>query len=205
MICTSCGRSIDPDMQFCPGCGRPAAAGPAVATQIAPAAAQRSAVCTKCGAELQESLAFCTACGTPQAARVATEPARAGAPPYPQPVMAYCVKCGATFDASSAFCTKCGTPRQSGAPIGANTEVRAKNALLLETIAGYFGFLGLGHIYGGRALVGILLMFGWWIGLTVITVIAATGIGLLIAVPAFFGIPYLSGKQARDYIRANRS
>jgi predicted amidophosphoribosyltransferase len=217
MTCNTCGRSLNPDMQFCPGCGRPVAAGPAVVTQVSmapearqvgsmaqPAMAQQPAVCIKCGAELQESLAFCTACGTPRPAKATVGPV-AGEAAYTQPVMSFCVKCGSTFDASSAFCTKCGAPRQSGAVTGSNTEAWAKNALLLETIAGYFGFLGLGHIYAGRALLGIGLMLGWWLGLTIIVGMAATGIGLLIALPAFFGIPYFSGTRARDYIRANRT
>lgn len=214
MTCNSCGRSLNANMRFCPTCGRPATAGAAVATQAGisseaqqvnsatqPVTAQQPAICTKCGAELQKSLAFCTACGTPRSATDAAGPLAADS----QPATSFCVKCGSTFDASSAFCTKCGASRQSGTPIGANIEEKAKNALLLETIAGYFCFLGIGHIYAGRALLGIALMVGWWIGLFIIVTIAATGIGLLIALPAFFGIPYLSGKQARDYIRTNRT
>jgi hypothetical protein len=217
MKCESCGRSLSADMQFCPTCGRSVAAQPAIALQVGappvihqvgsvaqPAMAPQAVVCIKCGAELQESLAFCTACGTPRPARPAAGP-QVGEVAPAQPAMSFCVKCGSEFDASSAFCTKCGASRQSGTPIAANTEARAKNALLLETIAGYIGFLGLGHIYAGRALLGIGLMVGWWIGLMIIAGIAATGVGLLIALPAFFGIPYFSGTRARDYIRTNRT
>jgi hypothetical protein len=36
-------------------------------------------------------------------------------------------------------------------------------ALILEVIGGFFGFLGLGWIYAGRPLLGILLLIGYWL------------------------------------------
>jgi hypothetical protein len=36
-------------------------------------------------------------------------------------------------------------------------------ALILEIIGGFFGFLGIGWIYAGRPLMGILLLLGYWL------------------------------------------
>lgn len=222
MMCTTCGRELNPDMKFCPTCGRPVTPAAPMPVSTAPSAqqvdpatamsapalvqppvAQQPAVCTRCGAPLSHGLAFCTACGTPRSAGATPESVGVEAA-QAQLAMSFCVKCGSAFAASSAFCTSCGAPRQPSAVTASNIEARAKNALLFETIGGYFFLLGLGHIYAGRALLGIILMIAWWFGLALLGAIAATGVGLLLAVPAFFGIPYFSGTQARNYIRANR-
>jgi TM2 domain-containing membrane protein YozV len=36
-------------------------------------------------------------------------------------------------------------------------------ALVLEVVGGFFGFLGLGWIYAGQPLVGILLLISYWL------------------------------------------
>jgi TM2 domain-containing membrane protein YozV len=36
-------------------------------------------------------------------------------------------------------------------------------ALVLEVVGGFFGFLGIGWIYAGRPVMGILLLLGYWL------------------------------------------
>ncbi len=36
-------------------------------------------------------------------------------------------------------------------------------ALVLEVVGGFFGFLGIGWIYAGRPVTGILLLLGYWL------------------------------------------
>ena len=38
---------------------------------------------------------------------------------------------------------------------------KASLAALIEMIGSFFGLMGLGHIYSGRVLLGIMLMIGW--------------------------------------------
>lgn len=35
-------------------------------------------------------------------------------------------------------------------------------AALLEVLPAFFQIFGMGHIYAGNTLTGLLLMFGWW-------------------------------------------
>src|SRR4029079_8906730 len=51
MTCRSCGRAMDADARFCPGCGAP--------VQLA---------CSNCGASLAADARFCPSCGTPTTA-----------------------------------------------------------------------------------------------------------------------------------------
>lgn len=36
-------------------------------------------------------------------------------------------------------------------------------AALLEVLPAFFQIFGLGHIYAGNVVTGLLLMFGWWL------------------------------------------
>jgi len=92
-------------------------------------------------------------------------------------------------------------------------------ALVIEILAGYFGFLGIGCLYAGRTAAGLLRLFGWWAFIALI-VIGATGlsvlpflellanpenlepaigtsiwslIGLLCLIPVFLAVPVVSG------------
>lgn len=40
-------------------------------------------------------------------------------------------------------------------------------AMIIEIVAGYFGFLGIGYLYVGRTGAGLLRLFGWWALITV--------------------------------------
>jgi len=34
--------------------------------------------------------------------------------------------------------------------------------MIIEIVAGYFGLLGIGYLYAGRIVAGLLRLFGWW-------------------------------------------
>jgi hypothetical protein len=78
----------------------------------------------------------------------------------------------------------------------------ASTALALEIIFGFFGLLGIGHIYGGRIVLGILLMVGWWIaiGASWLFMLGTLGLGACLAVPAFFAGFIISGIKAKGYV-----
>ena len=54
--CTSCGRLLDGDFAFCPGCGK-----------VLPKETAAARFCTRCGKPVEDNAAFCTACGAPLA------------------------------------------------------------------------------------------------------------------------------------------
>ena len=76
-------------------------------------------------------------------------------------------------------------------------------ALLLEVIFGFFGLLGVGHAYGGRLLLGALLMVGWWIFISVGAFISSITLGIAACIfgPLFIAGPILSGIQARTHVQ----
>jgi len=51
-------------------------------------------------------------------------------------------------------------------------------AMVIEILAGYFGFLGMGYLYAGRTAAGLLRLFGWWAFLALV-VIGAAGFSVL--------------------------
>jgi hypothetical protein len=83
------------------------------------------------------------------------------------------------------------------------TEGAATTALWLEIIFGIFSLLGIGHVYSGRTLLGIILMVGWWIYITVAVFLSTItlGFGACLFVPIYFAVPIISGIQARTYIQ----
>jgi hypothetical protein len=78
-------------------------------------------------------------------------------------------------------------------------------AFLLELL-GYGGFLGIGHIYAGNVIGGILmLVFGWaLVGLAyVILSILSLGLGFIILLPVLLAVPIISGVWAYRIAEAN--
>jgi hypothetical protein len=57
-------------------------------------------------------------------------------------------------------------------------------AMVIEILAGYLGFLGIGYLYAGRTAAGLLRLFGWWAFLTLV-VIGAAGLSVLPFLAAF--------------------
>ena len=85
--------------------------------------------------------------------------------------------------------------------VSPETEGAATTALWLEIIFGIFSLLGVGHVYSGRTVLGIVLMVGWWVYIIVAGFISTItlGFGACIFVPVYFAVPIISGIQARTY------
>jgi hypothetical protein len=81
------------------------------------------------------------------------------------------------------------------------TEGAATTSLWLEIIFGIFSLLGIGHVYSGRTLLGIILMVGWWIYIAFAGFISVItlGFGACVFVPIYVAVPIISGIQARTY------
>lgn len=41
-------------------------------------------------------------------------------------------------------------------------------AMIIEILAGYFGFLGIGYLYVGKTTAGLVRLVGWWLLLIVL-------------------------------------
>jgi TM2 domain-containing membrane protein YozV len=72
-----------------------------------------------------------------------------------------------------------------------------QTAMILEIIAGLFGFLGIGHFYAGRTNVGLGLLIGWWVFLGIEVVLMAFVIGLCL-LPLNLIVPIVSGMWVRN-------
>jgi len=90
------------------------------------------------------------------------------------------------------------TPK--GSPNNENTDTIA---LVLEIVLGFFGFLGIGHIYTGRLGLGIGLLIGWWVYMFFVVVVSAItgGIAACLFIPVNLGLLAFSGIKARNYAR----
>lgn len=76
-------------------------------------------------------------------------------------------------------------------------------ALVLEMIFGWFGLLGIGHVFTGRIALGIALLVGWWLffGISAFLATITFGLALCILLPIWLAAPVISGIQARSYAR----
>jgi hypothetical protein len=93
-------------------------------------------------------------------------------------------------------------PVYVGRQISPETEGAASIAILLEILFGFFGLLGVGHVYTGRIGLGIAAMIGWWIYLGVAITISMLTLGFAACLlgPLGLAIPIISGIQARTYM-----
>jgi hypothetical protein len=87
--------------------------------------------------------------------------------------------------------------------VSPEAESAGNIALVLEIIFGYFGLLGIGHVYTGRLGLGIALLIGWWIyaGVAGLITTITFGLALCLFVPIGLAVPIFSGIQARSYAR----
>jgi len=76
-------------------------------------------------------------------------------------------------------------------------------AMILEIVLGFFGFLGVGHIFTGRLGLGIGLMIGWWVYTAVAFGVTAVtgGFAACLFLPLNIGLLVFSGIKARNYAR----
>jgi hypothetical protein len=94
----------------------------------------------------------------------------------------YCQNCGTAVNEGERYCQSCGAPLAGPAtpesvpyhvqwePVSVNKKDPTA-ALLLGLLPGLIGFWGIGHIYAGSVLKGLLIMFTGWalIFLTLLT------------------------------------
>ncbi len=109
-----------------------------------------------------------------------------------------CQKCGAALEEGAAFCPSCGTRVQAEAQqtpmatagVGATAVPGAKSkstALVLEIVAGLFGFLGIGWIYAGETQKGILILLGNFV-LQGLVLVFTLFFGVICTIPISAGI-----------------
>ncbi len=82
---------------------------------------------------------------------------------------------------------------------------KPSTAFLLELL-GYVGFLGIGHIYAGNVIGGLLmLVFGWALVGIVYTILSilSLGLGFIILLPVLLAVPIISGVWAYRIATAN--
>lgn len=63
--------------------------------------------------------------------------------------------------------------------MSASSTKDPSTAMVIEIMAGYFGFLGIGYLYAGRTAAGLLRLFGWWAFLVVAVLLAIGTTGTL--------------------------
>ena len=65
---------------------------------------------------------------------------------------------------------------------------------MAEAVAGWFGFLGVGHLMMGDSKTGMTMMIGWWIAIVVMlgAALGTLGSGLICIVPVWFVVPIIS-------------
>jgi RNA polymerase subunit RPABC4/transcription elongation factor Spt4 len=92
--------------------------------------------CRDCGSEISEKAVVCPKCGIQQ-----------------RPITAkkYCSDCGALISEKALLCPKCGV-RQRGF-----SDLNPGLVAILELMLGFFGFLGIGHMYSHHFWRGVCL------------------------------------------------
>lgn len=67
-------------------------------------------------------------------------------------------------------------------------------AIIAEVVAGWFGFLGVGHFIIGNNALGLLLLIGWWAAIIVFIGVGLGTLGgaLICILPVWFVVPIIS-------------
>ena len=79
---------------------------------------------------------------------------------------------------------------------------KATIAVILELVGGYIGLLGLGWIFGGDVLKGILILIGYAILLGIGGFLMSVSFGLLaiILVPLYLIVPIISAFKVHQFV-----
>jgi hypothetical protein len=79
---------------------------------------------------------------------------------------------------------------------------KATIAAILELVGGYLGLLGLGWMFGGDLLKGILILFGYMIVLGIGSFLVWITFGLLgiIFVPLYIIVPVISAFKVHQFV-----
>ena len=137
------------------------------------------AFCDNCGHELRPSAKFCGSCGTPM-----PEEETAQKKPKVKPVIKSEPK-----------------PKQninSGKVLQRPTEWKSMGiTIVLTVVLGLFGLGGIGHIYLGKIIKGIVILI---VGIILLVVAIVTmGIGLIVLIPFAIWVVYDSWKLCKYY------
>ncbi len=82
--------------------------------------------------------------------------------------------------------------------------------LLIELLPGFFGFLGIGHLWAGETLLGIALLLGYWAFWSIVAVVTIASFGLLLCflpffILLYFAAPIVSALVLRRRLRARQA
>ena len=72
----------------------------------------------------------------------------------------FCSDCGEAISVKAEICPKCGVKQQH--PLSDFDKSSLQTATVLAAVLGLFAFMGVGHMYAGKVLKGILLLVGCW-------------------------------------------
>lgn len=127
----------------------------------------------------------------------------------------FCGKCGSKIQELTNYCPKCGaqikqqndpkhsdnrqtTHSQTNARLQRPPEWKSEGVTLVLTIVlGIFGFGGIGHIYLGKLLRGIVILI---IGIILLVItIVSMGVGLIILIPFAIWVILDARKLCREY------
>ena len=105
--------------------------------------------CTNCGQEIASNAAVCTHCGVAVGAE-----------------KKFCAQCGQAVNANQAFCTGCGnTLQQTGFRINVAGQKMIQSNGISAVLAVILSCLipGIGQIYLGQTLKGVLILVGTFV------------------------------------------
>ena len=127
--------------------------------------------------------------------------------------MSFCTNCGQSLKPEVKFCGKCGTgnlPTQDKSPVDTKQNVGSGNTLqrppewksmgvtmVLTIVLGWFGLGGIGHLYLGKIIKGIVLCVVGII-LFIITILTM-GIGIIALIPFALFVIYDSYRLCKRY------
>lgn len=125
-----------------------------------------------------------------------------------------CEYCGASLPATPPYRDPF-VQRRGGTPhaTGYAAPPRAKDpsvGLLIELLPGFFGFLGIGYLWAGETLLGVVLLLGYWAFWTVVAVASIATFGLLLCflpffIVSYFAAPIVSALLLQRRLRARQS
>lgn len=80
-------------------------------------------------------------------------------------------------------------------------------AMIIEILAGFFGFMGIGYLYAGYTLGGLLRLFGWFfcIFVAVLMMLVTLGIGLICIFPLMLIAPVISGLLLKQKLERDQA
>jgi hypothetical protein len=100
-----------------------------------------------------------------------------------------------------------GTPAPVGPSVTMYHAAKSRGtAFALEILLGLLGIPGIGWIYSGQGLPGVLLLVGWmmWTCIALVLIIASYGIALLCTIPVNFLMVLVSTLLLHNYLKSHQ-